>query len=49
MEWFKITWKGAYPIDTTQSKFGSTGFGVYAIYEKRGKTTKLLYIGETYW
>ena len=49
MEWFRIDWKGSYPIDTAQAKLGASGFGIYAIYEMKGKTTKLLYIGETYW
>lgn len=38
-----------HPIDTAQSKLAAIGFGIYAIYEMKGKTTKLLYIGETYW
>ena len=49
MEWFKIDWKGPYPIDTAHTKIGASGFGIYAIYEIKGKTAKLLYIGETYW
>lgn len=49
MDWFKITWQGAYPIETAHTKLEAVGFGVYAIYEMKGKTAKLLYIGETYW
>lgn len=49
MEWFKIDWKGPYSIDTAQAKIGARGFGVYAIFEMKGRTAKLLYIGETYW
>jgi len=49
MEWFKIDWKGPYPIDTAKTKPEAVGFGIYAIYEVKGKNTKFLYIGETYW
>jgi hypothetical protein len=49
MEWFKINWQGAYPIETAHTKLEATGFGVYAIYEMKGKDAKLLYIGEVYW
>lgn len=49
MEWFKINWKGSYPIETAQNRLEAKGFDVYAIYEMVGKTAKLLYIGETYW
>jgi hypothetical protein len=49
MEWFKIDWRGPYPIETAHAKLGAGGFGIYAIYEMKGKTAKLLYIGETYW
>jgi len=49
MDWFKIEWKGAYPIETAQSKLEASGFGVYAIYKVTGRASKLLYIGEVYW
>ena len=49
MEWFRIDWRGPYPIDTAQAKLTASGFGIYAIHEIKGKTAKLLYIGETYW
>ncbi len=49
MEWFKINWRGAYPIETAQARLEASGFGIYAIFEMKGKTAKLLYIGETYW
>ncbi len=49
MEWFKIDWKGPYPIDTAHTKPSASGFGIYAIFEMKGRTAKLLYIGETYW
>jgi len=49
MEWFKIDWKGLYPIEIAQSKPQANESGIYAIYEVRGqKPKKLLYIGETY-
>ena len=49
MEWFKIDWRGPYPIDTAHTKPEAGSFGIYAIHEVKGKNTKLLYIGETYW
>ncbi len=46
MEWFRVDWKGLYSIEAAQDKIG---FGIYAIYEVKGKIAKkLLYIGETY-
>jgi hypothetical protein len=48
MEWFKINWQGAYPVDTAHTKSGAKGYGIYAMYQMSGKTPKLLYIGETY-
>jgi hypothetical protein len=48
MEWFKIEWQGAYPIETAQSKIEAMGYGIYAIFGVKNKETKLLYIGETY-
>lgn len=47
MEWCKINWKGAYPLETAQNRPEAKGDGIYAIYEK-DKSPKLLYIGETY-
>lgn len=49
MEWFKIDWKGMYPIETAQDKSKATSFGIYAIYDKKGKDNNLIYIGECYW
>jgi len=49
MEWFKIDWRGPYPVETAKTKLEANGFGVYAIFELKGKTSKLIYIGETYW
>jgi hypothetical protein len=49
MEWFKIDWKGAYPIDSAEEKLEAVGFGIYAIYEISAKNPTILYIGETYW
>lgn len=46
MEWFKVNWKGPYPIESAEGKVGT---GVYAIYQTSGSSLKkLLYIGETY-
>jgi hypothetical protein len=49
MEWFKIDWKGMYPVDTAQRKPAASSFGVYAIYDRQGNANKLIYIGECYW
>lgn len=49
MEWFKIDWKGMYPVDTAQHKSTAIAFGVYAIYDRKGKSNNLIYIGECYW
>lgn len=48
MEWCYINWKGAYPLETAQNKPEAGSYGIYAIFEKIGKGSKLLYIGETY-
>ena len=48
MDWCKINWKSAYPIDTAQNKVAAKGFGIYSIYDVQAKTFKLIYIGETY-
>jgi hypothetical protein len=48
MDWCKINWKGAYPIDTAQSKVAANGFGIYSIYAIRAKNLELIYISETY-
>lgn len=48
MDWCKINWKGAYPINTAQNKVASKGFGIYSIYGIRNKNIELIYIGETY-
>ena len=49
MEWFKIDWKGTYPVDTAQYRSAAIAFGIYAIYDRKGKSNKLIYIGECYW
>jgi hypothetical protein len=49
MDWCKINWKGAYPIDTAQDKVAAKGFGIYSIYGIRKKEPELIYIGEVYW
>lgn len=49
MDWFRIDWKGGYPISTAQERSEADGFGIYAIYERKGETPQLLYVGETYW
>jgi hypothetical protein len=49
MEWFRIDWRGPYPIDTAHTKPEAGGYGIYTINEVKGKSSKLLYIGETYW
>jgi len=38
-----------YPIETAQDKSKATSFGIYAIYDKKGKDNNLIYIGECYW
>lgn len=38
-----------YPIETAQDKSKATAFGIYAIYDKKGKDSNLIYIGECYW
>jgi hypothetical protein len=48
MDWYKVEWQGAYPVDTAHTKSGASGYGIYAMFEMSGKTPKLLYIGETY-
>jgi hypothetical protein len=48
MDWCKINWKGAYPIETAHKKVAAKGFGIYSIYGVRGKRLELIYIGETY-
>lgn len=49
MEWFKIDWKGPYRIETAHNRKVAEHFGIYAIYEAKGRAIKLLYIGRTYW
>jgi hypothetical protein len=48
MEWFRIEWKGSYPIESAPSKKEAQGVGVYAIFEMKNRVAKLLYLGETY-
>jgi hypothetical protein len=49
MEWFKVDWKGMYPVETAQYKSAASAYGVYAIYDRKGRSNKLIYIGECYW
>ena len=48
MEWFRVEWKGPYAVETAEKRKEAQDVGVYAIYETKGRTKKLLYIGETY-
>lgn len=49
MDWFKVEWKGYYPITTAQGRPEADSYGIYAIYELGTKQPKkLLYVGETY-
>ena len=49
MDWFKVDWKGYYPISSAQNRPEADDYGIYAIYEMGNKLPKkLLYIGETY-
>jgi hypothetical protein len=49
MEWFKIDWKGMYPVETAQYKSAAVAYGVYAIYDRKGRSNQLIYIGKCYW
>jgi hypothetical protein len=49
MDWVKIDWKGMYPVETAQHKSTAIAFGIYAIYERKGRSDRLIYIGECYW
>lgn len=49
MEWFKIEWFGPYAVDTAQSRKVAENYGIYAICTRKGRASKLLYIGRTYW
>jgi hypothetical protein len=48
MDWYRIDWQGAYPVETAHTKSGAKGYGIYAMYGVKGKNPKLLYVGETY-
>jgi hypothetical protein len=49
MDWFKVDWKGYYPISSAQNRPEAENYGVYAIFEMGTKIPKkLLYVGETY-
>ena len=49
MECYEIEWKGPYSIDRAPSLKVAGNFGIYAIAEKKGNSTKLRYIGRVYW
>jgi hypothetical protein len=38
-----------YPVNKAQNKSASIGFGIYSIYDRKGKSNNLIYIGECYW
>ena len=49
MERFEIEWKGPYSVNRAPTLKAAENFAVYAIFEKKGSSSKLRYIGRTYW